>query len=192
VKDRVKDFRRVRAGDLKVNSRNWRRHPTAQREALAGLLSEIGYADALLARELRDGSLELVDGHLRAELTPDEMVPVLVLDLTKKEADKLLATLDPLAAMAERDEKKLGKLLSEITTESEALQSLLDDLAGRAAEKAVELKQLPLQRPPVLSWVLIGIPTIRFGEIAGAVQSIAAVEGTILETTITDEVKQDG
>ena len=59
--------------------------------ALRALLTEIGYADALIARELPDGQLQLIDGHLRAETTPDEQVPVLVLDVTEEEADKLLA-----------------------------------------------------------------------------------------------------
>ena len=39
--------------------RNWRTHSAAQREALQGVLGEVGYAGALLARELEDGSLEL-------------------------------------------------------------------------------------------------------------------------------------
>ena len=45
----------------------------------------------------------LIDGHLRAETTPDQLVPVLVLDVDENESHKLLATLDPLAAMAETD-----------------------------------------------------------------------------------------
>jgi len=36
------------------------------------------YAAALIARETADGKLELIDGHLRAETTPDTVVPVLV------------------------------------------------------------------------------------------------------------------
>ncbi len=43
----------------------------------------------------------LMDGHLRAETTADQLVPVLVLDANEAEANKLLATLDPLAGMAE-------------------------------------------------------------------------------------------
>ena len=42
----------------------------------------------------------LIDGHLRAETTPDAVVPVLVLDVDEAEADKILLTHDPLAAMA--------------------------------------------------------------------------------------------
>src|SRR5579872_2634795 len=101
IRDRIKELRRVPAKDLRPNTKNWRTHPKAQREALQGILAEVGYAGALIARELPDGSLELIDGHLRAETTPDQLVPVLVLDVTKEEADKLLASLDPLAAMAE-------------------------------------------------------------------------------------------
>lgn len=121
----------MRAGDLKPNPRNWRTHPQAQQDALRGLLAEIGYADALLCRELQDGTLELVDGHLRAETTPDEAVPVLVLDVDEAEADKLLLTLDPLAAMAEASQQRLGELLAATSTKNEAVQALLDDLAKR-------------------------------------------------------------
>ncbi len=129
IRDRIKELRRVNAAELRPNPRNWRIHPPAQRDALRGLLAEVGFADALLARELSDGSLELVDGHLRAETTPDQEVPVLVLDLTESEAAKVLATLDPLAAMATADVVKLDELLHEIDTTSEALQQMISQLA---------------------------------------------------------------
>src|SRR5271155_2656941 len=95
IRDRIRELRRVTAQDLVPNPKNWRTHPKAQAAALRGLLLEIGYADALLARELPDGRLMVVDGHLRRETTPDAQVPVLVLDLTEEEGDKLLLTLDP-------------------------------------------------------------------------------------------------
>jgi hypothetical protein len=103
IRDRVRELRRVKAKDLVPNPKNWRVHPKAQASALRGLLAEVGYADALIARELPDGKLQLIDGHLRAETTPNAMVPVLLLDVTEEEADKLLLTLDPLAGMAEAD-----------------------------------------------------------------------------------------
>lgn len=128
IRDRIKELRRVRAGDLLPNPKNWRTHPQEQQDALRGVLTEVGYADALLARETPHG-LMLVDGHLRAETTPDQLVPVLVLDIDEAEAAKLLATLDPLAAMAEADAAKLDELLREIDTGSEALQEMLTGLA---------------------------------------------------------------
>jgi hypothetical protein len=133
IRDRIKELRRVRASELRPNARNWRTHPDAQRDALRGALAEIGYADALLARELDDGSLELVDGHLRAETTPDAVVPVLVLDLSADEAAKLLLTLDPLAGLAGVDQERLADLLAEVKFDSPQLDELLAGLARDAA-----------------------------------------------------------
>jgi DNA modification methylase len=130
IRDRIKELRRVRARDLIPHEKNWRVHTKAQTAALRGLLSEIGYADALLARELPDGGLQLVDGHLRAETTPSAMVPVLILDVTEEEADKILLTLDPLAAMAESDSERLQALLNNVRTDSPAVEELLRHTAG--------------------------------------------------------------
>ncbi len=131
IRDRIKELRRVRASDLRPNPRNWRTHPDRQRDALRGVLAEIGYADALLARELADGTLELVDGHLRAETTPEVEVPVLVLDLSEQEAAKLLVLLDPLAALAETDSGALASLLADVETDNEAVRRMLDHLAAQ-------------------------------------------------------------
>jgi hypothetical protein len=133
IRDRIKELRRVRASELRPNPRNWRKHPAAQQDALRGLLAEVGYAGALLARELPDGSLMLVDGHLRAETTPEAMVPVLVLDVDEREADKILLTHDPLAGMAETSDEQLRELLADVATDSAAVRSLLDDLSRRQA-----------------------------------------------------------
>jgi hypothetical protein len=122
IRDRIRELRRVKARDLVPHPKNWRKHPRAQAAALRGLLTEIGYADALLVRELPDGALMIIDGHLRAETTPDLIVPVLVLDVTEDEAEKLLITLDPLAAMAESDAERMRSLLRTVQTDSEAIQ----------------------------------------------------------------------
>jgi len=130
IRDRIRELRRVRARDLVPHPKNWRKHPRAQAAALHGLLTEIGYADTLLVRELPDGALMIIDGHLRAETTPDLIVPVLVLDVTEDEAEKLLITLDPLAAMAESDAERMTSLLRTVQTDSEAIQELLRRTAG--------------------------------------------------------------
>jgi DNA modification methylase len=130
IGDRIRELRRVRARDLVSNPKNWRVHPIAQGRALRALLTEIGYADALIARELPDGQLQLIDGHLRAETTPDVEVPVLVLDVSEEEADKLLLTLDPLAAMAETDAGRIKALLETVRSDDEAVQELFKRTAG--------------------------------------------------------------
>ncbi len=147
----------MKASTLRPNPRNWRTHPQPQQEALRGILAEVGYADALLARELEDGSLELIDGHLRAETTPDMEVPVLVLDVTSEEAAKLLAVLDPLAEMAEADSARLRNLTADVQTDSIALQSLIDKLARQSKndEQALDLsaQETALDLQP--AWQLI-------------------------------------
>jgi ParB-like chromosome segregation protein Spo0J len=132
IRDRIRELRRVPASELLPNPKNWRTHPKAQQDALRGVLSEIGLADACLARELPDGSLMLIDGHLRAETVGDEEVPVLILDVSEAEADKILATLDPLAAMADSDAAKLDELLRNVDTGSDALQQMLAATADAA------------------------------------------------------------
>jgi hypothetical protein len=132
IRDRIRELRRVPASELLPNPKNWRTHPKAQQDALRGVLAEVGLADACLARELPDGSLMLIDGHLRAETLGDGDVPVLILDVTEAEADKLLATLDPLAAMAESDAAKFDALLRNVDTGSEALQKMMAATAAQA------------------------------------------------------------
>lgn len=138
IRDRIRELRRVPASDLLPNPKNWRTHPKAQQDALRGVLAEVGMADAVLARELPDGSLMLIDGHLRAETAADAKVPVLILDVNEAEADKLLATLDPLAAMAESDAAAFEGLLHTINTDSEALQQLITFTANAAGIYADE------------------------------------------------------
>jgi hypothetical protein len=93
-------------------------------------LAQVGYAGALLARELPDGSLELIDGHLRAETTPDMDVPILVLDVDEAEAKLILATHDPLAGMAGIAADALESLLAEVDCDNPALQAMWAGLSN--------------------------------------------------------------
>jgi len=142
------ELRRVRAGDLEPHPKNWRVHPQGQRRALRGVLRQVGHADALIARELGDGRLELIDGHLRRDLDPDQRLPVLVVDLSAEEAELVLATLDPLAALAEPDPGALEDLLRSVRADSPAVQALLEGLAKAAGLAARSLGD-PEDIPPL-------------------------------------------
>ena len=129
MKDRVKELRRVPASELRANPKNWRRHPPSQEAALRGVLEDIGFADAVIARETDDG-LELIDGHLRQEVMGDQVVPVLIVDVTAEEADKMLLTYDPLAMMAHADQDQLLHLLRDTQFESQAVNDMLEAVAN--------------------------------------------------------------
>jgi hypothetical protein len=115
---------------------NFRIHPRLQGEALRALYREIGFARSLLAYELPDGRLKLIDGHLRRDLDPDMEVEVEVLDVSEDEARSLLLSIDPLAALAETDTAVHQKLADLAETESAALQEVwkLTDRASAETE----------------------------------------------------------
>src|SRR5712692_5414163 len=104
IRNRIKSHRRVRAGDLVPHEWNFRLHPEDQKAALQAIYQEVGFARSLLAYELTDGRLKLLDGHLRRDLDPDMEVDVEILDVTEDEARQLLLTIDPLASLAQQEE----------------------------------------------------------------------------------------
>jgi len=132
IRDRIVELIRVPGSQLIPNAKNWRTHPVAQLDALRGILAEVGYAGAALGRKLPDGSIMLIDGHARVEVSGDTPVPVLILDVTDDEADKLLATFDPLGDMAEADAGKLDALLAGIQTDNAALLETIERTAEAA------------------------------------------------------------
>jgi hypothetical protein len=131
--DRIKELRRVPVKDLVPNPKNYRTHGKAQKHALTGLLESVGFAGAVLARELADGKLMLIDGHLRTEVVgKGGKIPVLVLDVTEAEADTILATYDPIAAMAGTDAAALESLLQGIQVSHDGVAKMLADLSYEA------------------------------------------------------------
>ena len=127
TKMRLKEMRWIKASDLKANPRNWRQHPQMQRTVLQGLLDEVGFADVLLAYEDGD-DVTLVDGHLRMDVMGDEVVPVGILDVTATEADKILATLDPLAGLAITDEATLRGILDGLDFNTQEITDMLAEI----------------------------------------------------------------
>ena len=114
---------------LLANPSNWRTHGKAQRAALREVLDTVGYVAQVIVNR-RTG--HLVDGHLRVEEALSHgqpTIPALYVDLSEDEERLVLASLDPLAAMATTDEAKLRELLAEVSVSSEALAAILAALA---------------------------------------------------------------
>jgi hypothetical protein len=135
IRNRIKGHRRVRAGDLIPHELNWRTHPDDQRQALAALYQEVGFSRSLLAFELPDGRLKLIDGHLRRDIDPDMMVDVEILDVDEAEARKLLLSIDSLAGLAGIESAALEQLTARTQTESEELDKLWRSLAAEEIDE---------------------------------------------------------
>jgi hypothetical protein len=119
--------------ELLANPRNWRTHPPDQRAALTGSLAEVGWVAQVLVNRTTG---HVVDGHARldeAMARSEPTVPVLYVELSAEEEALVLATLDPIGAMATADTAKLRDLLADLSVDDVGLARLLADLAGPRA-----------------------------------------------------------
>jgi ParB-like chromosome segregation protein Spo0J len=111
--------------DLLANPLNWRIHPQAQQDALSTVLDSVGLVQSVVVNQ-RSGFV--VDGHLRISLalrTGQTAVPVTYVDLTDDEERLILATLDPIGAMAAPDHEKLADVLESIASEEARVNDLV-------------------------------------------------------------------
>ncbi len=111
-----------------ANPKNWRSHSAEQKEALTGLLEEVGWVAQVLINK-RTG--RLIDGHLRVDLAKqrkEETIPVTYVDLSPKEEEIVLASLDPLGDLATADGRKHRALIASIEVTSKELGAFLADL----------------------------------------------------------------
>ena len=129
---------------LVANDSNWRTHTQTQRHALSSVLNEVGLVQSVVVNTTTG---RLVDGHLRVELAKAQgqpTIPVVYVELSEDEERIILATLDPIGAMAEADREKLGELLQGI--ESPELAGLLEAVA-RVNRIALDLGSTGLVDP---------------------------------------------
>jgi len=133
----------VPAISLLANPKNWRIHPQLQRQGLDAVLTNIGWVqDVVVNIRMGEewgasrGVETLVDGHLRVLLAlskgDDTVVPVKFVDLSPEEADIVLATLDPLSAIAVVDKTILAQLLQDVQVIDPSLETILENLAQSA------------------------------------------------------------
>jgi DNA modification methylase len=113
--------------DLAENPANWRLHPDHQLRAIQDVISEVGWAGALLYNER---TKRLIDGHARKRLFAGKArVPVLIGSWSADQEQKILATLDPIASLAQANKEALAALHEQVETGSKALMNLLAKLA---------------------------------------------------------------
>jgi len=129
-KNRIVGHGEQAAISFMANPLNWRIHPKAQRDALTGILGDVGWVQSVIVNKTTGN---VVDGHARIEealkLGDDTPVPFVEVELSEEEEQKILLTLDPVAAMATADKANLDALLRDVSTTSEAMQEMLADLA---------------------------------------------------------------
>lgn len=135
-KSKIVGTAEVDPNDLVENPANWRQHPLTQRRALDKVLRSIGWVDSV---KVNVNTGRMVDGHLRVDVAKENKetaVPVVYLDLTEEEEKLMLATLDPIGALADTNQEMFQKLVSELKS--------ADDIIAETATSA-ELSSILLE-----------------------------------------------
>lgn len=128
---------------LLANPKNWRVHPKSQQDAMAGVLDEVGWVQDVIVNRATG---MLVDGHLRVSLAlrrGESAIPVTYVDLTEAEEALVLATFDPISAMAAADAEMLRNLLHDVSTGDAALQAMIAELAEDSGVLNIGTEEAP-------------------------------------------------
>jgi hypothetical protein len=110
---------------LMANPLNWRVHTSEQKKAIGAVLDKVGWVQRVIVNRTTG---HVVDGHLRvasAISNGEPSVPVLYVELSPEEEALVLATLDPISAMAATDNEKLGELIQQIPDVGAEVEALL-------------------------------------------------------------------
>lgn len=97
-----------------ANPFNFRHHPQHQKNALEGVLKEVGWVQNVIINKTTG---HLIDGHLRVDLAMDKgesEIPVVYVEMTEDEERIALASLDPISGLAEQNQEELDRLLDQI------------------------------------------------------------------------------
>lgn len=161
--------------------------------ALERSIEQFGYVAPIIVQRK---TYRILAGHGRLEALKRkgvEQVPVVVADLTDKQAELYTIADNRLGELSKFDEKKIAEQLRGVAPEIlESVGFQPEDLEEMVAKELVErgLKDIDVKAPPRMTWVLVGIPTVRYGEISSMVEKLAATRDTIVETTFNDGRKE--
>jgi len=171
--------------ELKPNPRNPNQHPPEQMRLYKKVVLHQGIRRAIV---VSNQSGLIVTGHGLYQLLKElgvKQAPVDFQDF-KTPADETAHMLadNRLPELHDLDVSALAALEQDIS-----LAGLDLELTGAMFDEApspVTLVDVETQAPPKYTWALIGIPTVRFGEIAERIAELGLVPDIFLETTSND------
>ena len=175
--------------ELKAHPNNWRIHSDDQRAALESLLTDVGWVREVLVNRTTGN---IIDGHLRvasAIADGQTVVPVSYLDVTAEEEELILATLDPVAAMAGTGKEKLAALMANLTIPTDALRKKLEEMAVHAkagaqdADTVPDLRDTSIERGDIYQ---LGAHRLMCGDSTASEDVSALLEGATPFLCVTD------
>jgi ParB-like chromosome segregation protein Spo0J len=115
---------------LLANPGNWRIHPKHQQDSFLGVVHDVGMVQNIMVNRVTG---HVVDGHMRVLLAIKEgqrSIPITYVELSEEEEAEILATYDPIGAMAVADRDLFESLLKQFNTDSTDLQQMVSNLAA--------------------------------------------------------------
>lgn len=127
-RNRIIEYGVKPADQFLANPKNARIHPQFQRDVMSAALTEVGF----VAPVIESKSGVLLDGHERVWQglqSNNAMIPFVTVDVDESEEDYVLATFDPITALARYDADQLEALLQDVSSDQPAIQQMLAQLA---------------------------------------------------------------
>lgn len=147
--NRITGYAEVAVTELTAHPQNWRIHSAAQEHSLEQVLDIVGVVQNIVVNQRTN---HVLDGHLRVSLAMrrnQATVPVTYVSVTEEEERIILATFDPLSALATVNQGLLDSILATIPPLDSTLQSLLQSTQQSVSAvldtTSVTLPSTPLQ-----------------------------------------------
>jgi len=178
---------------LRPNPQNPKRHGKRKVALYAKIIKEGGWRRAIVVSQ-RSGLI--VSGH-GAQLAALQLglpkVPIDKQQFPSAEAEKAAMLADNWLAesMADYDQELIAEIVDELR-EAHFDTELAGVMTAIEEDEVRELKRLEVLPVPRMAWVLIGVPTKKFGRINALVEKIARVDGVQVETTANNQFGENG
>ena len=119
----------LKVAEAKPHELNFRLHPAAQSQALAASLDNVGWVQQVVVNTHHRPPDRRPPARRAGRAARQAELPCVYVELSEDEERLILASLDPIAAMASADREKLQELLASIQSEDEAVRGLLESIA---------------------------------------------------------------
>ena len=120
-KNRIVGYEDMDPAELLANPHNFRTHSDRQKSAMRDVLVDVGVVQNVIVNQTTG---RILDGHMRVSMAIDEKqskVPVTVVQLTEEEERVILATFDPMGALAGRSDETFKLLMDGVDDSYQAL-----------------------------------------------------------------------
>ena len=129
---RIVDHAEVDPNSLIPHEVNWREHPESQKQVFDGVLKEVGFAQSVTVSK-RTG--KILDGHMRVQMAVEQgwpAIPVEYVDVDEREEAAIIATMNPMAALAERNRERIEAAAAIANLNDQRVKGLVAALQSRA------------------------------------------------------------